>query len=111
MATKKKTSMENQVAKDEKAGTGQQMDLIDVGPKNSKEIIKHARLYRSAQARRVKALQEEIVEKHTILELVKKAKLQRTADGNIKFHCDGLLITIVPRDELLRIKDEETPKD
>jgi len=112
----RKTTMQKEVEKSEQgtssdAMEGQQMDLMDVGPKNAKEITIHARLYRAAQARRTAALQEEIDEKHKILELVKKAELKRTPNGDIKFHCDGLLITIVPRDELLRIKDEETPKE
>ena len=26
--------------------------------------------------------------------------------GKIQFHVDGMMITVVPRDELIRIKDE-----
>ena len=84
----------------------EQMDLIDVGPKNLKEISSHAKRYQAAMKRRANALTEETHEKQAILDLVKKANLSRLQDGTIKFTCDGMLITITPRDELVRIKEK-----
>jgi hypothetical protein len=101
---KKNDSMQKEVEK------GEQMDLIDVGPKNSKEIIKHAKLYRSALAKRVDALAEEVAEKHKLLELIDAEHLQRLDDGKIKFKLDGFTITVTPRDELVKIKEDGDEK-
>ena len=104
----KKDSMQKQVEKDEKGvPTGQQMDLIDVGPENSKEIIQHARLYKAAQTKRIQALDEEIAEKQKLLELIRNAKLKPLEGGKVQFRCDGYIITVTPRDELVRIKESD----
>lgn len=97
MAKKKKKSS--------KIVTGEQMDLLDVAPKNAKEIIAAARLYQKYQAARVKALAKEIEQKTLILELVKKADLQELGGGKIDFEVDGIRITITPRDELVKVTD------
>ena len=97
---KKKSEMEKEVEK------GEQMDLINVGPKNSKEIIKHAKLYRSALSRRIEAMAEEVAQKHKLLELIEAEHLQRLDDGKIKFKLDSYTITVTPRDELVKIKED-----
>ena len=102
---KKKNSMQEEVEKSESL-PGEQMDLIDVKPKNSKEIIRHARLYKMAQEKRVNALAEEVAEKKKLLELIEQEHLQRLEDGKIKFKLDGYTITVTPRDELVRIKED-----
>ena len=84
--------------------SGEQLDLIDVGPKKSKAIVKAAMLYRKAQAERLNFLAEEIAQKKIILDLVRKEKLQPLDDGKIKFRCNDVQITITPRDELITIK-------
>lgn len=86
---------------------GEQMDLLDVSPANLKQIIPVAKQYRKAVKRRMVALEEETKLKAQILDLVKEAKLSRLPDGTIKFKCDGMLITVTPRDELVKVKDEE----
>lgn len=86
---------------------GEQMDLLDVSPANLKQIIPVAKKYRQAVKRRMVALEEETKLKGQILDLVRDAKLHRLADGSIKFKCDGMLITVTPRDELVKVKDEE----
>ena len=102
-----KKSMKNQVEKDElEMVPGQQMDLIEVGPENTKEIKKHALLYKKAQKERIAALEIENDEKEKILELIRKAGLKPLEDGKIKFRCDGFIITVTPRDELVKIKEE-----
>ena len=104
---KKKSKMQKEVEKSEQATKGQQMDLIDVSPKNSKEIIRQAQIYRDALARRQSALNEETNAKQKLLDLIKKAGLQRLEDGTIKFHVDGYKITVTPRDELVKVKEDD----
>ena len=85
---------------------GEQLELIDVGPANLKAIKPIARRYRNAMKRRVDALAEEVEAKQQILALIKDAKLSRLQDGTIRFKCDGMLITVTPRDELVKVKEE-----
>lgn len=89
------------------ASIGEQLDLLDVSPENLKQIIPVAKQYRKAVKRRMVALEEETKLKGQILDLVKDAKLSRLADGSIKFKCDGMLITVTPRDELVKVKEAE----
>jgi len=97
--------------KQEEEGTvttgGEQLVLIDVGPENLRRITPIARRYRAAMKRRVQALAEEVEAKVKILELVKEAKLSRLQDGSIKFKCDGMTITVMPRDEKITVKEEK----
>ena len=87
------------------------MELIDVGPANLKAIKPIAKRYKAAMRRRQGALKEEIEAKQQILALIKEAKVSRLPDGKIKFKCDGMLITVTPRDELVKVKDEEDEED
>jgi hypothetical protein len=104
----KKTQMQKQVEKDElEVLPGQQMDLIDTAPENAQEIIKHARVYKAVQAKRIQALVEEKAEKDTLLELIRQAHLQPLEGGKIKLRLDGYLITVTPRDELVQIKEDD----
>ena len=91
--------------------TGEQLELIDVGPANLKAIKPIAKRYKAAMRRRQGALKEEIEAKQQILALIKEAKVSRLPDGKIKFKCDGMLITVTPRDELVKVKDEEDEED
>jgi len=80
----KKSKMQKEIEKNEKAQqAGEQMPLIDVGPENLKEIIPHARAYTAVMQRRIKALAEEVKEK-----------------------CDGLLVTVTPQDDKIKVKEE-----
>lgn len=88
-----------------KGKTGEQLALIDVAPKNAKPIIAVARRYKEAQAERIGALQEEIQLKSELIELIHKADLQRMKDGTIKFEYDGVQIQVIPRDDLVKVKD------
>lgn len=85
---------------------GEQLDLIDVSPENSKQIVGIARRYKTAQAQRIAALEREVEEKQKLLGLIKDAKLKPLDDGVIRFKVDGLLITVKPRDELVKVKEE-----
>lgn len=85
---------------------GEQMALIDVGPENLAAITPVAKRYQAAQQRRAKALKEETAAKEEILALIKDAGLNRLEDGSIRFRCDGMLISVTPRDELVRVKED-----
>jgi len=98
------------MAKKNKEPAGEQLDLIDVSPANSKQIIGVARRYQAAQSERIEALVREKAEKQKILDLVKGANLQQLADGKIRFKVDGMTITVTPRDELVQIKDNSEEK-
>ena len=90
---------------------GEQLDLIDVTPENSKKIIAVAKRYKAAQSQRIEALQEEIAEKQKLLGLVKEANLQRLEDGKIRFRVDGMTITVTLRDELIKVKEDGEETD
>jgi hypothetical protein len=85
---------------------GGQLDLIDVAPKNAKEIKRAARAYKKAQAQRITWLEDEKKCKAKILELVMAAKLQPLEGGVIRFQVDGMIIAVTPRDELVQVKDD-----
>ena len=88
-------------------GTGEQMDLIDVSPENMKKIKPVARRYKAAQKVRIEALKKETELKAQLLSLIKDSNPTHLEDGSIKFQCDGMLITVTPRDELIKVKDED----
>lgn len=79
--------------------------LLDVGPENAKTIKRHARAYKRAQKARLKALAEEIKHKVKIVEAVKAANLSMV-DGAYKLRVDGMLITVTPRDESVKVKED-----
>jgi len=85
---------------------GEQLDLIDIHPKEAKPIIAAARLYKKYQLARMAAGKKEVEQKRKVLELVKEAKLQPLEGGKIKFEYNGVEISIMPRDELVKIKDK-----
>lgn len=90
---------------------GDQLDLIDVAPKNTKEIKRAARAYKKAQAERIGWLESEKKHKGKILELVEAAKLQPLEGGVIRFQVDGMIITVTPRDQLVRVKDDSETEE
>lgn len=91
----------------EKVAEGEQMDLIEVGPKNAKVIIEQAKIYKAALAKRLKSLATEVAAKEQLKSLIKAAKLRPMEDGIIRFRVDGFLITVEPRDEKVTVKDEQ----
>lgn len=89
----------------------EQLDLIDVRPKNSKAILKAVKQYKADQAQRIEALGREVAGKQKILSLIKEAKLQHLDDGRIQFRIDKVTITVTPRDEIIKIKEESKNND
>lgn len=88
-----------------------QMDLIDVTPKNKKAILKVAGEYKAAQRERIRFLDEEKDRKATLLDLIKAAKLQPNEDGVIEFQLDGIKIKVTPRNELVQVREEADDDD
>ena len=86
---------------------GEQLPLIDVGPKKAKELAQLGREYKKVQRARQALLQKEVALKEKILSLVKAEKLKPLEDGSIRFKVENLEINIKPRDELVQIKLDE----
>ena len=89
---------------------GEQLPLIDVEPENLKEILARVRIYKGYQKVRLSSLKSETAEKQNIHELVSAANLKPLSDGVIRFECDGKIVEILPRDEVIRIRDAKKTK-
>ena len=87
--------------------TGEQLDLIDVHPKDARPIIAAAKILKKFQVTRSSAQDKENNQKALLLHLVEKANIPRLPDGRIKFHYDGILLTITPKQESISIKEED----
>lgn len=98
-------------SEDSEVEVGEQMELIDVSPENLAEIKPVAKQYRAAVKRRMKAGEAEQELKQQllahVLDGVKAGKITRLPDGSIRFKCDGMTISVTPRDELVKVKDDE----
>ena len=91
-----------------------QMDLLDFRPKNIEEITKWAKEYRETLTTRIQWLEEEKAQKAKLLQLVRDSGAKPIDDtGKILLVCDGLKITVTPRDELIQVtgKTEEATPD
>lgn len=93
MATRKRTTGE------------EQLDLIDVLPKNATAIKRAARAYLKAKAERLACLEKEQGQQEKIRDLVEEAELQPLADGVIRFRLDGLTIKVTPREDGVLVKE------
>jgi len=85
---------------------GEQLEMFDVRPKQGKAIVEAVRLYKKYQQARIEALDKEIEQKKVILKLVKEENLQPLATGQIKFEFGGITVSVMPRDELVQVKDK-----
>jgi len=88
----------------------EQMQLIEVGPENLKEIAKEVRIYKRHQFDRLSAGKKEVSQRDKIRIMVKKAGLKRLQDGTIKFEADNAIICIEPQEDLITIKEKKTKK-
>jgi len=93
-----------------KAASKGQMYLIEVGPKNLKQIKPHVKAYREAVEEYSKWGNVVSTEKDAIRNLVHKSGLQRLENGNIEFMCDGMLIKIIPTEEKITITEQKDPQ-
>ena len=101
MAKKKATK------KKSKPASGEQMDLIDVAPENSKEIVAAAKVYKKHLAARLQALSKEVEAKNNLRELIRKSGAKPLASGKIKLQADGFIITVTPKDELIQVTEKK----
>jgi len=94
-----------QVAEDE------QMDLIpDAEHPMAKEILAVARAYRAAETDRLAALAIETKQKQSIIKLMQQAKIPPDPDGKTRFKSGKIVITIEPRDMLVKITEKKETK-
>jgi len=103
MAKKKASKKETKV--ESKVESGEQLDLIDVAPKNAKPIIAVAREYIKFRDSHMAVQKNEVEYKHRVIELVKEARLQPINGGVIKFEYDGLIISLAPKEMELKVKE------
>jgi hypothetical protein len=94
-----------------KKTVGEQLDLIDVEPKNKKELLRVARRYKTVQYARIEALKIEIALKEKLLAAVKAAKIVPDADGSYRFRVGNCTIKVKPRDELVKVKFDDEDEE
>jgi hypothetical protein len=94
-----------------KVRTDETLNLMDVGPANAKEIVRVAKQYRATEEERLEALAQETKLKERLLSLIRASGLKRLEDGTIRFTCEGLLIKVTPRDDLVQVKNEKSSED
>lgn len=92
--------------KKEETEVGEQMELMDVSPEKAKPIVATGRVLKKLQVARASAQDKENRQKAIFLNLVEEANIQRLPDGKIKFHYDGLTVTVTPKQESVSIKEE-----
>jgi len=86
---------------------GEQMDLINVSPEHSKEIVKLARAYNAKVKARLEiqnGIGGEVELQQKLLDLVKAEDLTRDNNGKIKFTVDSVEIELVPTKEKVKVK-------
>jgi hypothetical protein len=86
---------------------GEQLELIDVSSELQKTLKPVLRKYKAAQTERIAFLAEEKKLKNQILKMVHDAGLRPLEDGKIRFHCNGILVVVTPRDEKITIKEDD----
>lgn len=82
-----------------------QLLLIETLPENIQEIVDVALEYKECVVTRQGILRKEVELKTKIKDMVKEAKLQPLKDGVTRFRYDGVLISITPRDEIIKVKE------
>ena len=87
-----------------------QLELIDVGPKNIQAIAPHARKYRQIVRERLELQKVEAEEKEIIRDMISKSGLKRLPNGHITFECEGLIIDVEPRDEVIHVNEKKEKK-
>ena len=85
---------------------GEQLELIDVAPKNAKPIIAIAREYKAVVTKRVKLTAIEVQLKEEIKDMVHKAKLKPLDDGSTRFTFDGVTVQVTPCDAKVKVTEE-----
>ena len=97
--------------KTEQKEAGEQLDLIEVGPENAKEIGKIARAYERVKRERMKWTEKEVEQKTALSDLIHKANLKPLDDGTIRFKVDKLIVTVKPKKESITVREEGEPEE
>jgi len=88
-----------------------QMNLIDVSPEHSSDIVACIKRYKHAQTVKSRATDEEKEEVKALLDLIEAENLERLPDGSIKFAVDGYEITVIPREDSVKVKGSGEVKE
>jgi hypothetical protein len=91
----------NSPAQTNKATTGEQMDLIDVGPEHSKEIDSATERWQATIKKRLALQAVEAQQKAKVIALLKAENLTRLEDGSLKCRCEEWTIELKPTEEKL----------
>lgn len=100
MARKKKTE-----------GTGEQLALIEVGPKNEPAIKRAARAYEKAHDAQLAAKQIADGKLGTLMKHIDEAGLQPLADGTIKFQIGKMVVKIGAPKRSCKVREKEAPEE
>jgi hypothetical protein len=95
----------NSPAETNKATTGEQGMLMEVGPEGMEKIRPHVEACCKAKAARKRAWDKVIEEKENIRLLVLEENLSPAPDGKIAFKCDGVTVEVTPRTEQVDLKE------
>jgi hypothetical protein len=71
-----------------------------------KKIMPVAKEYERVKMDRCNLTVKEKELKTQLLSLIKESGVKPLADGSIRLCADGISITVTPRDELVKVKDE-----
>jgi len=82
-----------------------QLELIETLPENIQEIVDVAIEYRESVVERQAMLRKEVELKTKVKDMAIKAGLKRLPDGVIRFKYDGVLVSITPQDDKIKVKD------
>ena len=94
------------MAKRQKTTKGKgQLPLMEIGPKNSRDIKRAGRAYLKAKTERLAWLDKEQGQLEKIRELAKAEKLQPLSDGTIEFEVDGITIKLTPVEDKVTVKE------
>lgn len=94
-----KSQMQEEVEKSE------QLDLIDVRPKNAAELVKVAKEYNVVKAKRMKLTEKEVELKQKVLKLLEEGNVQRLEGGKRKLKIERIKIETEPSGEKVRITE------
>lgn len=84
---------------------GTQGILLDVVPDNAKDILAIAKRYKSAQRDRMEAGREEAKFKVDLGDAIRRSDMKADKDGKYEFTINGYKISLIPRDEVIKVVD------
>ena len=104
------TRKEKSKDKGQGSSSGEQMDLLDVGPENLKKIVPVAREYKRVVTQRISLTAKESELKKELQAFAHNSGLKPLPNGHIKWSCQGVTVEHIPQDERVKVtieKEEE----